>query len=154
PNNPPELMDLAADLASPQLLGSRINWTATASDAENDTISYRFLVNDTPVTDWQPENLFPWTATEAGTALITVQAKDDQHDEPAADTGCISIEFVMIPPQPAAKLVPYATLFRSPNEPPELMDLAADLASPQLLGSRINWTATASDAENDTISYR
>jgi len=154
PNNPPELMDLAADLASPQLLGSRINWTATASDAENDTISYRFLVNDTPVTDWQPENLFPWTATEAGTALITVQAKDDQHDEPAAETGSISTEFVIIAPEPAAEEAEEEILPVELNESPSIMSLAPDLESPQVLGSRINWTATASDAENDTISYR
>ncbi|MEL6037342.1 MAG: SdrD B-like domain-containing protein [Methanothrix soehngenii] len=154
PNNPPELMDLAADLASPQLLGSRINWTATASDAENDTISYRFLVNDTPVTDWQPENLFAWTATEAGTALITVQAKDDQHDEPAAETGSISTEFVIIAPEPAAEEAEEEILPVELNESPSIMSLAPDLESPQVLGSRINWTATASDAENDTISYR
>jgi len=154
PNNPPELMDLAADLASPQLLGSRINWTATASDAENDTISYRFLVNDTPVTDWQPENLFPWTATEAGTALITVQVKDDQHDEPAAETGSISTEFVITAPEPAAEEAEEEILPVELNESPSIISLAPDLESPQVLGSSVNWTATASDAENDTISYR
>ena len=154
PNNPPELVDLAADLVSPQLLGSKINWTATASDAENDTISYRFLVNDTPVTDWQPENLFAWTATEAGTALITVQVKDDQHDEPAAETGSISTEFVVTAPEPAAEEAEEEILPVELNESPSIISLAPDLESPQVLGSSVNWTATASDAENDTISYR
>ncbi len=154
PNNPPEVVDLASDLASPQILGSVINWTAVASDAENDTISYRFLVNDTPVTDWQPENLFAWTATEAGTALITAQVKDDQHDEPAAETGSISTEFVITTPEPAAEEAEEEILPVELNESPSILSLAADLDSPQVLGSVINWTAVASDAENDTISYR
>ncbi|MFZ3093780.1 MAG: SdrD B-like domain-containing protein, partial [Methanothrix sp.] len=154
PNNPPELVDLASDLASPQILGSVINWTAVASDAENDTISYRFLVNDTPVTDWQPENLFAWTATEAGTALITAQVKDDQHDEPAAETGSISTEFVITTPEPAAEEAEEEILPVELNESPSILSLAADLDSPQVLGSMINWTAVANDAENDTISYR
>jgi uncharacterized protein (DUF2141 family) len=163
PNNPPEVVDLAADLASPQALGSSLNWTASASDPENDPISYRFLVNDTPATDWQPENRFAWTPTEAGPYLITAQAKDDQHDEPAAENGSISRVFLITAPElaaepvteSAAEMVEPAVEEALPvNLPPSITELSADLGSPQVLGSSLNWTAAASDPENDPISYR
>ncbi|WP_367358044.1 hypothetical protein [Methanothrix sp.] len=32
PNNPPELVDLVADLASPQIAGAAVTFTAAASD--------------------------------------------------------------------------------------------------------------------------
>ncbi|MCX6679658.1 MAG: hypothetical protein NTX42_04740 [Methanothrix sp.] len=64
PNNAPALSSLTADRESPQLLGTAVAWTAQASDPESDPISYRFLVNGTPATDWQPENTWTWTATE------------------------------------------------------------------------------------------
>ncbi len=169
PNNPPEVLDLVSDPESPQVLGSSVVWTATASDAEDDLISYRFLVNDTPVTDWQPENKFTWTATQAGTALIAVQAKDDQHEEPAAETGSLSREFAITTPEPtveaAAEVVAEEEAVevaeaaaveevQPVNLAPSITELLANLGSPQVLGSLVNWTAIASDPENDPISYR
>jgi len=49
---------LEADKKSPQLLGTTVNWTASAKDPESDPISYRFLVNDTPNSDWQANDQF------------------------------------------------------------------------------------------------
>ena len=65
PNNAPVMSSLTADKVSPQLLGTTVTWTAQASDPESDPISYRFLVNGTPATDWQSENLWTWTAIAA-----------------------------------------------------------------------------------------
>ena len=100
PNNPPAVTDLAADLASPQILGTTVTWTAEASDPEADPISYRFLVNDTPASDWQSQNQFAWTATVPGTSSITVQAKDNQHDGPEGVNGNKSVEFTINAPEP------------------------------------------------------
>ena len=58
-----------------------------ASDAENDPVSYRFLLNDTPATDWQLQNQWTWTAAEVGTSQITVQVKDDNHAGPEGIDG-------------------------------------------------------------------
>ncbi|HPE50352.1 MAG TPA: hypothetical protein PLS83_02520, partial [Methanothrix soehngenii] len=46
PNNPPELVDLASDLASPQIAGAAVTFTAAASDPENDTLEFMFLLDD------------------------------------------------------------------------------------------------------------
>ena len=157
PNNPPAVTNLAADLDSPQVLGTTVTWTAEASDPESDPISYRFLVNDTPASDWQPQNQFAWTATEPGTSLITVQVRDDQHDGPEGENGNRSAEFTIsapevVPVQP--EIVPAVVEPAKLNESPSITDLAADQASPQLLGTTVTWTAEASDPESDPVSYR
>ena len=154
-NESPSIADLAADLSSPQILGTVITWTAIASDPENDPISYRFLLNGTPVADWQTSNQWTWTPTEAGTSQIMVQVKDDKHDAPQGESGNASAEFTINSPAP--QIEPSKPEGIAPvklNESPSISGLAADLPSPQLVGSVITWTAVASDPENDPISYR
>jgi len=99
-NESPALDGLTADRISPQPLGTSVNWTASASDAENDPISYLFLVNGTPATGWQSENTFPWTATQPGTSQITVAVKDSWHDGPQGEAGNMSGEFTILSPEP------------------------------------------------------
>ena len=53
-----------------------------------------------PVSDWQPQNQFAWTATEPGTSLITAQVRDDQHDGPEGENGNRSDEFTINAPIP------------------------------------------------------
>ena len=159
PNNPPAVTDLASDLASPQILGTTVTWTAAASDPESDPISYRFLVNNTPNSDWQSQNQFAWMATVPGTSQITVQVKDNHHDGPEGANGNKSAEFVIAAPAPVvvpvvAEVVPVVVMPVKLNESPSLTSLAADLASPQILGTTVTWTAAASDPESDPISYR
>ncbi|RPJ39753.1 MAG: hypothetical protein EHM35_01550, partial [Planctomycetaceae bacterium] len=158
-NESPSISGLAADLPSPQLVGSVITWTAVASDPENDPISYRFLLNGTPVADWQTSNQWTWTPTEAGTSQIMVQVKDDKHDAPQGESGNASAEFTINSPAPQIEpskpeVVPEVIAPVKLNESPSISSLAADLSSPQLVGSVITWTAVASDPENDPISYR
>ena len=104
-NESPTLDGLTADSISPQLLGTSITWTASASDAENDPISYRFLVNGTPATDWQPENQWTWTAMQPGTSQIMVQVKDGLHEGPQGKAGNMSSDFSIIAPAPETKPV-------------------------------------------------
>ncbi len=155
PNNPPTVTDLTADQPSPQLLGTVVTWTADASDPENDPISYRFLVNNTPASDWQPQNQFAWTATKPGTSTIMVQVRDNQHEVPQGENGNKSAEFTIIVPAPVVnETVPAEVVPVKLNESPSITGLTADKESPQLLGTTVNWTVDASDPENDPISYR
>ena len=98
-NESPSITDLTADQDSPQLLGTTVTWTAEANDPESDPISYRFLVNDTPASDWQSQNQFAWTAAVPGTSLVTVQVRDDQHDGPQGENGNRSAEFTISAPK-------------------------------------------------------
>ncbi len=158
-NNAPVMRSLTADKESPQVTGSVITWTASASDTESDPISYRFLVNGTPATDWQAENTLTWTAMQPGTSQIMAQAKDSQHDGPQGEAGNMSSDFSIIAPAPVVEpviteVVPAVVVPAKLNESPALDGLTADSISPQLLGTSVTWTASASDAENDPISYR
>ncbi len=81
-NGPPALNSFTADKASPQEAGATVSWKAEASDPESDPILYRFFVNGTPCSDWQPVNLWAWTTTEPGTSQIEVQVMDGKHAGP------------------------------------------------------------------------
>ena len=156
PNQKPAIASLEPDKASPQELGSTLTWTAQASDAENDPLLYRFLLNGTPVADWQTLNQWAWTAAEAGTSQVEVQVRDGKHADAQGFDDSKSASFSIIAPVPQVEpakpeVVPEAAKL---NESPSITSLAADLSSPQLVGSVITWTAVASDPENDPISYR
>ena len=158
PNNAPVMISLSADKESPQVTGTAIAWTASANDVETDPISYRFLVNGTPVTDWQSENQWTWTALQPGISVIAVSVKDSLHDGPQGEAGNMSQEFTIVSPAPeeAPENAEVETVEVAPeklNELPALDGLTADRISPQLLGTSVNWTASASDSENDPISY-
>ncbi|HUS75505.1 MAG TPA: hypothetical protein VMY43_05795, partial [Methanothrix sp.] len=101
PNDAPALSSLTADSDSPQTLGTlgaAVTWTAKASDPESDPITYRFLVNSTPATEWQSENMWTWTAMQPGTSLISVQVRDSLHEENLGEGGNMSREFSIIAP--------------------------------------------------------
>jgi hypothetical protein len=159
PNNAPVMSNLLADKESPQVAGSVITWTASASDTESDPISYRFLVNGTPITGWQPENQWTWTAMQPGTSQIMAQVKDSQHDGPQGEAGNMSSDFSIVAHAPVVEPVntEVVSVVVEPaklNESPALDGLTADSISPQLLGTSVTWTASASDSESDPISYR
>ncbi len=172
-NNAPTMESLSADKDSPQLTGSTIVWTAVATDAENDPLSFRFLVNGTPITEWQNDGLWTWTPLEAGISQITAQVKDTGHDGPQGEAGNISREFTVSAPAPAEEQTAAATQANATqapevpevpkseeqaplklNESPSLTSLTSDIQSPQTLGVSIVWTAVATDAENDPLSFR
>ena len=105
-NESPGLPALTADSVSPRLLGTTVTWTAPASDPRIDPISYRFLVNGTPATDWQSENQWTWTALAPGTSQIMVQVKDSQHDGAQGEGGNMSREFTINAPAPIVEPSP------------------------------------------------
>ena len=138
PNNPPAISNLASDLASPQVAGAAVTWTATASDPENDPVQYLFSLDGQPRADWTENPTWTWTTSEAdiGQHTIEVKVRDNKHNPEGDDAR--TADFVIAAP---------------PNNPPALSALASDLASPQVAGAAITWTATASDPENDPVQY-
>ncbi|MCX6676922.1 MAG: SpaA isopeptide-forming pilin-related protein [Methanothrix sp.] len=161
PNDAPVISSLTADRESPQTLGTTVTWTAKAEDAQSDPISYRFLVNGTPATEWQSENQWTWTAMLPGSSQILVQVKDGLHEGPQGEGGNMSREFSIIAPAPAPvqepakiEVVPAEVVPIKLNESPALAALTADKESPQILGTAVTFTAQAGDPESDPISYR
>ncbi|HUI39690.1 MAG TPA: SdrD B-like domain-containing protein, partial [Methanothrix sp.] len=150
-NQSPALSSLTPDVESPQLAGTIVTWTAEASDAENDPILFRFLLNGTAMTDWQLRNEWDWTANEIGKSEIEVQVRDDQHAGPEGANGNRTAEFTITAPVPRPSKPAAAPKL---NQSPVVNSLIADKTSPQPAGSVINWIATATDPENDLISYR
>jgi tetratricopeptide (TPR) repeat protein len=94
-NNMPTIISLQPDKTSPQDTGSVINWTTEASDLESDPISYRFLLNNTPATDWQSQNQWAWKAAQPGISQIEVQVKDNKHTGSEGIYGKETFEFII-----------------------------------------------------------
>ena len=137
PNELPVITEFAPDKASPQEAGAIVTWTAKATDAENDPIVFRFFLNGLPVTDWQPNNKWTWTASE-GEAQVEVQVRDGKHAGAEGFDDSSSKTFVI----------------NAPNQKPAIINFGPDKLGPQEAGSTIVWTAEASDAENDPLLYR
>ncbi|MCK9564649.1 MAG: hypothetical protein M0Q43_01205, partial [Methanothrix sp.] len=137
PNEKPVISDLSADKASPQETGSIVTWTAKASDAETDPISYRFFLNGLPATDWQSGNIWAWTAAE-GEAQVEVQVRDGKHAEEDGFDDSKSATFIILPP----------------NQKPAIINFSPDKLSPQETGSTITWTVEAMDSDTDPLQFQ
>jgi hypothetical protein len=140
-NEMPKLSDLSSNKSSPQEAGETITWTAEASDAEDDPISYRFFLNGQPVTEWQSQSYWIWETDDSNERdnKIEVRIRDEEHADESDfdDSGSVSFE-----------------IGGRPNQEPTIKDFLPDKSSPQKAGETITWTAEASDAEDDPISYR
>ncbi|MDD4653339.1 MAG: DUF1616 domain-containing protein [Methanothrix sp.] len=140
PNQAPALQQLRPDRSSPQGKGSKITWTASANDPDNDPIYYRFLKNDVASTDWSQSGSWTWdtSSDKPGEYRITVQAKDGLHASKDSSDSSMVEKFTLT----------------EPNGVPEVTGLKADRTSPQVAGSIITWMASAADPEGDGISYK
>jgi hypothetical protein len=87
-NEPPKLNDLYSDRESPQDARTDITWTAKASDPNNDSLEYKFLLERTSppkgvklVRDWAPNNTWTWKTTDEdiGSYRVQVQVRDGKH---------------------------------------------------------------------------
>ena len=140
PNQPPVLKELKSDKTSPVNAGSMIAWTAMAVDPDDDAIYFKFMKNDLDATGWQTSNSWAWnTSSETpGDYTISVLVRDGLHASETSSDGSLESAFVL----------------DQPNYGPEVTGLLADRNSPQPQGTVMTWTATATDAEGDEISYR
>ena len=139
-NLPPSKGNLYANKSNPQTNGATILWTANASDPENDQILYRFLLDNSPTTDWSKFNMWNWdtTKTPPGDYRITVLARDGKHASPDSFDTSTNATFTLI----------------APNQNPVLQELKPDKTNPQIQGSEVTWTAQAIDPDGDKIFYK
>jgi hypothetical protein len=119
--------NLTADKASPQVAGSTINFTATASNGLA-PIQFKWWVFNgvlwTMVKDWSTSDTFSWTPTVKGNYKIGVWAKSSGNNVDAPEGNAFrSIDFSV------SGLT--------------ITNLVADKVSPQPGGSAINFTATS-----------
>ncbi|HOI69024.1 MAG TPA: hypothetical protein PLN41_04680, partial [Methanothrix sp.] len=145
---PPTAGDLTADKGSPQEVGTTIKWTASASDADGDPIIYRFYLKGPStgdawqqVQDWSATNSWDWTPSQAGSYEVNVWIRDGNNAGPDS-WDAFKVTPFTVNPAPA------------PNQPPVADSLDPNAASPQDAGTPIIWTASASDADGDTILYK
>jgi len=138
-NRPPYITALTPDKTSPQEAGSIINWTAEATDPDDDPVLYRFFLDDEPVTDWTADNTWTWAASSGASSYrVEAQVRDGLHAGPNGMDNRESVNFEII----------------RPNLPPTISSLTADKTSPHEAGSAITWTAEATDADGDYLEYR
>ena len=92
-NQTPVLHSLTADVASPQIPGTTIIWTANATDADSDPLFFRFLHNGPvtsgvwqPVTEWSDAKTWNQTtsSSDTGENQVKAQVRDGKH---AAEDG-------------------------------------------------------------------
>jgi hypothetical protein len=139
-NQPPEITNLVVEPKSPQDIGAIITWIANATDPEDDSVRYRFFLNDEAMTDWIMNDTWTWTPSEAGSFRIEVRVRDTNHAGPNGLDDRRVESFIITEPKPIAP----------ENQPPIINDLVA--AQESVVA--ITWTTTANDPENDPILYR
>jgi len=147
-NGPPTISTLTPDKASPQVVGATITWTCSAGDPEGDLILYRFWLQTgsesgpwAVTQDWSGTNTWSWTPTVAGSYGLGCWVRDDMH---AGSTGFDDRKIVY----------DYSIVPSAPNSPPRVSSLASDKASPEVVGTTISWTCSATDPEGDPILFR
>ena len=127
--NPVATVALTSNLASPQPLGTTIQWTATQAGGSG-AIVYKWLISNdggaswTAAGSWGSSNQLTWTPTAAGANYrVRVWAKRVSNPADAGEAEAIAA-------------------FAIADRPMTSVTLTSNLASPQPLSSTIVWTAT------------
>jgi streptogramin lyase len=125
-------VNIAADKTSPQALTTTVTWTAMASNCPNTPLKYQFWVNP-PNGTWgivQPfstTTTFAWTGATAGTYQVGVWVK--QANSTASYDNFAFSTFTLTPATPAQVCGSVGVI--------------SDVASPQLVGTIVTFTAVA-----------
>ncbi len=148
-NKPPTNGILVPTRGEPQPVGTSITWVAYAEDPDGDTLYYRFWIRG-PSTgnswrimqDWSTDNTWTWQTSSAGIGNtdISVWIRDGHHAPPD------NYDF-------EKKYYDY-TITSAENQPPINPTLTPDKPEPQPAGTAIEWTASATDPDGDTLYYR
>jgi len=138
PNRPPQVTGLVASPESPQVAGTPVVWSASATDPDGDALEYQFLLDGNVVKDWSGDNTWRWSTTDAdvGSHSVTVVVRDGKN-EPVSASSQYVIE---------ARVVP--------NDPPVIESLVASPESPQVAGTPVVWSASATDPDGDALEYQ
>jgi len=139
-NLPPDLTDFYPDVYSPQIEGTTVNWAANASDPDQDQIQYRFLLNGIEMTDWSTANSWIWNTSSAapGDYEIRVLVRDGKHAPEDSFDDSMNANFTLL----------------AQNQPPALLNLIPDKASPQDQGVTVFWKAESLDPDKDKVQYK
>jgi len=148
PNLPPKLTALNPDKPSPQYAGTPVKFGAIAADPDGDPVLYRFWLKGPStgnawkvVQDWSYASFWTWNnaAADAGAYTVYVYARDGKHAGTGGYDSAMGASYVLL---------------TAPNLAPKLTSLNPDKPSPQMAGTLIRWTATASDPDKDAMLYR
>jgi hypothetical protein len=129
-STPVSSVTLSTNLAAPQMAGSSIVWTATATGGTGSIVYKWFVSNDgaswSAAGSWTASNQFTWTPAVANQNYrVSVWAK--RASNPADE-------------REASAELPFA--IAAPSFPVASASLTANLAAPQEVSSTIVWTAT------------
>ena len=154
-NQPPIAKSLTPDQEGPLTAGSTVTWTGYAYDPEGDRLLYQFWLNGPmtgnawkPMTNWDANNTWNWTTSplDAGSNIIEVRVRDERHEGPWGHDSQISAEYGIISIAGIGG--------RSMNSKPTILSVRSDRKSPQYRGTKVTWTAKASDPDKDTILFQ
>jgi hypothetical protein len=132
---------LAPNPASPQVVGTTVLWTASATGCSAPT--FRFSVFGTTgwtvVQDWSTSPTFSWntTALAAGSFLVKVEARA---------AGATTVEAT-------SPEIPFTLITTGSIAPCTSVALAANPASPQVIGTTVLFTATASGCSSPQFRF-
>jgi len=155
-NQPPSAKSLTPDREGPLMAGSEIAWTGTAYDPDEDRILYQFWLNGPatgnswkPMTGWTDNNTWNWSTSpvDSGLNIIDMRIRDERHCGPWSHDSHISAEYAIDSIQGSGQDA-------KANSAPTLHSIKPSRQSPQDLGIKVTWTATASDPDGDTVLYQ
>lgn len=88
-NMPPILTYFGSNKESPQFIEAEVNWTANATDSEENILYYSFYLKGPSnnytwenVQDWRTQNWWLWDPSEPGDYTIEVKVSDGKSNEP------------------------------------------------------------------------
>ncbi|MCX8207147.1 MAG: carboxypeptidase regulatory-like domain-containing protein [Methanothrix sp.] len=149
-NQPPTIMSFLSDPQSPQDAGVEVKWIVNAFDQDDDALEYMFLLKGPAtgdswkdMTGWINEPRWVWRTSDndVGSNEIEVRVRDGYGDLDDGYDVKETARYVINRPVP-------------PNRPPQLTGLVASPESPQVAGTVVVWTASASDPDGDALEYQ
>ncbi len=155
-NQGPSAKSLTPDQEGPLTAGSTVLWTGNAYDPDGDRLLYQFWLNGPmtgntwkPMTGWTENSTWNWTTSpvDIGVNIIDMRVRDGRHAAPWGYDSHISTEFDIT-------IIAGTGGGPKTNSRPSLTSIRSDRQSPQDKGTRVTWTAKASDPDGDTILYR
>jgi len=149
PGSAPTITSLTPSLSSPRVEGTKIDFICIASDADSDSIFYRFFLTGPGtaskkklVQDWSHKNSWQWQTitVDVGSSTIEVQIRDGLHAAEGSYDATANVSY---------------TITATPTgSAPTITSLTPNLASSQPAQTLISFICMASDADSDSIFYR
>jgi hypothetical protein len=98
-NGPPEITNFGSNLASPQIAGTSITFTATAADPESDPLEYKFLLDSAAQTEFTSSNSWTWETDsgDVGDHSVGVLVRDNNHDPDGDDSASLNFSIEAAP---------------------------------------------------------